>query len=152
MWQATQNIKSRILKLENGPFQRTSHCRYPQQTRKRPREKLLDLKLANQLADVATWIFTRQKADLKSTISYMKLCNWMPEFLTNRPGVTAVMLNTGAPQGSVLGPLLFTLRTHKRGPRRGEMTPGDRWCNSGQVVSFSTETFFFFFFSTVGNV
>uniref|UniRef100_A0A3B1IU70 Reverse transcriptase domain-containing protein n=1 Tax=Astyanax mexicanus TaxID=7994 RepID=A0A3B1IU70_ASTMX len=48
------------------------------------------------------------------------LCNWILDFLTGRPqsvrfgGSTSstITLNTGAPQGSVLSPLLFTLLTH----------------------------------------
>uniref|UniRef100_A0A3B1IGH8 Reverse transcriptase domain-containing protein n=1 Tax=Astyanax mexicanus TaxID=7994 RepID=A0A3B1IGH8_ASTMX len=48
------------------------------------------------------------------------LCNWILDFLTGRPqsvrfgGSTSstITLNTGAPQGSVLSPLVFTLLTH----------------------------------------
>uniref|UniRef100_A0A3B1J4C9 Reverse transcriptase domain-containing protein n=1 Tax=Astyanax mexicanus TaxID=7994 RepID=A0A3B1J4C9_ASTMX len=48
------------------------------------------------------------------------LCNWILDFLMGRPqsvlfgGSTSssITLNTGAPQGSVLSPLLFTLLTH----------------------------------------
>jgi hypothetical protein len=44
------------------------------------------------------------------------LCNWILDFLTGRPQVvrvgnntsTMLILNTGAPQGCVLNPLLFT--------------------------------------------
>ncbi|KAL0161432.1 hypothetical protein M9458_045157, partial [Cirrhinus mrigala] len=48
------------------------------------------------------------------------LCNWLLDFLTGRPQVvrvgrntsSTIILNTGAPQGCVLSPLLFTLLTH----------------------------------------
>ncbi|KAK3539575.1 hypothetical protein QTP70_010270 [Hemibagrus guttatus] len=48
------------------------------------------------------------------------LCNWILDFLTGRPQSvrignstsSATTLNTGAPQGCVLSPLLFTLLTH----------------------------------------
>ena len=48
------------------------------------------------------------------------LCNWILGFLTGRPQVVRVgnnksdtlILNTGAPQGSVLSPLLYSLFTH----------------------------------------
>uniref|UniRef100_A0A3B1K0V6 Reverse transcriptase domain-containing protein n=1 Tax=Astyanax mexicanus TaxID=7994 RepID=A0A3B1K0V6_ASTMX len=48
------------------------------------------------------------------------LCNWLLDFLTGRPQAVRVgsntssitTLNTGAPQGCVLSPLLFTLLTH----------------------------------------
>uniref|UniRef100_A0A9J7YNX0 Reverse transcriptase domain-containing protein n=1 Tax=Cyprinus carpio carpio TaxID=630221 RepID=A0A9J7YNX0_CYPCA len=48
------------------------------------------------------------------------LCNWLLDFLTGRPQAvwvgsntsSTITLNTGAPQGCVLSPLLFTLLTH----------------------------------------
>ncbi|KAL0191337.1 hypothetical protein M9458_014035, partial [Cirrhinus mrigala] len=48
------------------------------------------------------------------------LCNWILDFLTGRPQSvrvgrntsTTITLSTGAPQGCVLSPLLFTLLTH----------------------------------------
>ncbi|KAK3510480.1 hypothetical protein QTP70_009162 [Hemibagrus guttatus] len=48
------------------------------------------------------------------------LCNWILDFLTGRPQSvrignstsSATTMNTGAPQGCVLSPLLFTLLTH----------------------------------------
>ena len=48
------------------------------------------------------------------------LCNWILDFLTGRPQVVRVdsnksamlILNTGAPQGCVFMPLLYSLFTH----------------------------------------
>ena len=48
------------------------------------------------------------------------LCNWVLDFLTGRPQVvkvgnnisTSLTLNTGAPKGCVLSPLLYSLFTH----------------------------------------
>ena len=48
------------------------------------------------------------------------LCNWVLDFLTGRPQVvrvgnnisTPLIHNTGAPQGCVLSPLLYSLFTH----------------------------------------
>ncbi|KAK3518337.1 hypothetical protein QTP86_003647 [Hemibagrus guttatus] len=47
------------------------------------------------------------------------LCNWILDFLTGKPqsvwirnSISTTTLNTGAPQGCVLSPLLFTLLTH----------------------------------------
>ena len=48
------------------------------------------------------------------------LCDWVLGFLTGRPQVvkvgnnisTSLILNTGAPQGCVLSPLLYSLLTH----------------------------------------
>uniref|UniRef100_A0A3P9KN81 Reverse transcriptase domain-containing protein n=1 Tax=Oryzias latipes TaxID=8090 RepID=A0A3P9KN81_ORYLA len=48
------------------------------------------------------------------------ICNWLLDFLSQRPQTVragnntsnTIILNTGAPQGCVLSPLLFTLLTH----------------------------------------
>jgi hypothetical protein len=48
------------------------------------------------------------------------LCNWVLDFLTGLPQVvkvgnitsTLLILNTGAPQGCVLSPLMYSLFTH----------------------------------------
>ena len=48
------------------------------------------------------------------------LCNWVLDFLTNRPQTvkirniisSSITLNTGSPQGCVLSPLLYTLQTY----------------------------------------
>ncbi len=48
------------------------------------------------------------------------LCNWLLDFLTERPQFvrignhtsSVISLSTGSPQGCVLSPLLFTMMTH----------------------------------------
>ena len=60
------------------------------------------------------------------------LCNWILDFLTGRPQVVRVgnnmsatlILNTGAPRGCVLIPLLYSLFTH----------------DSNTVIKFADET------------
>ncbi len=66
------------------------------------------------------------------------LCNWLLDFLTGRPqavrvGIntsSTITLNTGAPQGCVLSPLLFTLLTH-------DCTPSQ---NSNLFIKFADDT------------
>ncbi|KAL2088346.1 hypothetical protein ACEWY4_015245 [Coilia grayii] len=55
------------------------------------------------------------------------LCNWIMDFLTNRPQhvksghnlSTTITLNTGVPQGCVLSPFLYSLFTHDCRPMYG---------------------------------
>ncbi len=66
------------------------------------------------------------------------LCNWLLDFLTGRPQAVRVgintsctiTLNTGAPQGCVLSPLLFTLLTY-------DCTPSH---NSNLFIKFADDT------------
>ncbi len=66
------------------------------------------------------------------------LCNWLLDFLTGRPQAvrvgsntsSTITLNTGAPQGCVLSPLLFTLLTH-------DCTPTH---NSNRFIKFADDT------------
>uniref|UniRef100_A0A672HXF0 Reverse transcriptase domain-containing protein n=1 Tax=Salarias fasciatus TaxID=181472 RepID=A0A672HXF0_SALFA len=66
------------------------------------------------------------------------LCNWLLDFLTGRPQAVRVgsntsgtiILNTGAPQGCVLSPLLFTLLTH-------DCTPSS---SSNLFIKFADDT------------
>ena len=66
------------------------------------------------------------------------LCNWLLDFLTGRPQAVRVgsntsgtiTLNTGAPQGCVLSPLLFTLLTHDCTPKH----------SSNRFVKFADDT------------
>ncbi len=66
------------------------------------------------------------------------LCNWLLDFLTGRPqavrvGIntsSTITLNTGAPQGCVLSPLLFTLLTHVCTPSH----------NSNLFIKFADDT------------
>ncbi len=66
------------------------------------------------------------------------LCNWLLDFLTGRPqavrvGIntsSTITLNTGAHQGCVLSPLLFTLLTH-------DCTPSH---NSNLFIKFADDT------------
>ena len=48
------------------------------------------------------------------------LCNWPPDFPSERSQAVntsrTTVLSTGAPQGCVLSPLLFTLLTHDCAP------------------------------------
>ena len=55
------------------------------------------------------------------------VCNWILDFLTNRPQSvrldhltsSTLTLNTGVPQGCVLSPLLYSLFTHDCTPVHG---------------------------------
>uniref|UniRef100_A0A8C1TE67 Reverse transcriptase domain-containing protein n=1 Tax=Cyprinus carpio TaxID=7962 RepID=A0A8C1TE67_CYPCA len=66
------------------------------------------------------------------------LCNWIMDFLTNRPQhvrsghtcSTAITLNTGLPQGSVLRPFLYSLYTHNCKPVHG----------SNSIIKFTDDT------------
>ncbi len=66
------------------------------------------------------------------------LCNWLLDFLTGRPQAvrvgsntsSTITLNTGAPQGCVLSPLLFTLLTHNCTPSH----------NSNSFIKFADDT------------
>ena len=66
------------------------------------------------------------------------LCNWLLDFLTGRPQAvrvgsntsSTITLNTGAPQGCVLSPLLFTLLTH-------DCTPSS---SSNLFIKFADDT------------
>ena len=66
------------------------------------------------------------------------LCNWLLDFLTGRPQAvrvsgntsSTITLNTGAPQGCVLSPLLFTLLTHDCTPKH----------NTNIFVKFADDT------------
>ncbi len=68
----------------------------------------------------------------------ISLCNWLLDFLTGRSqavqvGIntsSTITLNTGAPQGCVLSPLIFTLLTH-------DCTPS---LNSNLFIKFADDT------------
>ncbi len=63
------------------------------------------------------------------------LCNWLLDFLTGRPQAvrvgsntsSTITLNTGAPQGCVLSPLLFTLLTHDCTPSHNSVVHITEW-------------------------
>ncbi|KAI5618995.1 gastrula zinc finger protein XlCGF28.1-like [Silurus asotus] len=66
------------------------------------------------------------------------LCNWILDFLTGRPQAVQIgnsissttTLSTGAPQGCVLSPLLFTLLTHDCAPTH----------SSNHIIKFADDT------------
>ena len=66
------------------------------------------------------------------------LCNWILDFLTGRSQVVRVgdntsatlILNTGAPQGCVLSPFLYSLFTHDCMARQ----------DSNTIIKFSDDT------------
>ena len=68
----------------------------------------------------------------------ISLCNWILDFLTGLPQVvrvgnntsTTVILNTGAPQGCVLCPLLYSLFTHDCTARH----------DSNTIIKFADDT------------
>jgi gmma-aminobutyric acid receptor subunit gamma/cGMP-dependent protein kinase 2 len=65
-------------------------------------------------------IIVPSKLITKLRILGLNTCNWILDFLTGRPQVVRVgrktsatlIFNTGAPQGCVLSPLLYSLFTH----------------------------------------
>ena len=67
-----------------------------------------------------TIVPTKLITKLKTLEQNTSLCNWILDFLTGRPKVVrlgnntsaTLILNTGAPQGGVLSPLLYSLFTH----------------------------------------
>ncbi len=64
---------------------------------------------------------------------YNSLCNWILDFQTGRPQSVRVgrnTLSTGAPQGYVLSPLLFTLLTHDCTAK----------FNSNHIIKFADDT------------
>ncbi|KAL7861169.1 hypothetical protein AOLI_G00175180, partial [Acnodon oligacanthus] len=66
------------------------------------------------------------------------LCNWVLDFLTERPQLVRIgnntssttTLSTGVPQGFVLSPLLFTLLTHDCTAK----------CSSNHIIKFADDT------------
>ena len=69
---------------------------------------------------------------------HQSLCNWILDFQTGRPQVIRVgnntsamlILNTRAPQGCVLSPLLYSLFTHDCTARH----------NSNTIIKFAVDT------------
>ncbi len=96
------------------------------------------------------------------------LCNWLLDFLTGRPQAvrvgsntsSTITLNTGAPQGCVLSPLLFTLLTHDCTPShnsnlfikfaddKGDHVTHRQWCR----LSFSLRSLCHIFYDPVSKI
>ncbi|KAJ8336082.1 hypothetical protein SKAU_G00394250 [Synaphobranchus kaupii] len=91
---------------------------HPQKTPPPPHDQALCLSAASVKRTLST-INTR-KATVDQLGLNTSLCNWLLDFLSERPQAvrvgnntsSSITLSTGAPQGCVLSPLLFTLLTH----------------------------------------
>ncbi|KAF7668955.1 hypothetical protein LDENG_00267500 [Lucifuga dentata] len=59
-----------------------------------------------------TIIPSRMETKLLSLGVNQHMCNWIKNFLTNHSQMVRMTINTGAPQGCVLSPLLFSLYTY----------------------------------------
>ena len=75
--------------------------------------------------------------NLKTLELNTSLCNWILDFLTGHPQVVkggnksaTLILNTGAPQGCVLSPLLYSLFTHDFTARH----------DSNTIIKFADDT------------
>jgi hypothetical protein len=75
------------------------------------------------------------------------ICNWILDFLTDRPQVVRIgnntsamlILNTGTPQGCVLNPLLYSLFTHDCMARHNTNTI-NKFAEDSTVVGDNDET------------
>ncbi len=131
MWQVTQNITG----YRSAPImcESTFACRVIRST-----ENAI---LTTVTSECCLLILAQHNhsAGILSTLGLSTtLCNWILDFLTNRPQTVridghtfcALVLNTRAPQGCVLSPLLFTLYTNDCNPQHGE----------NSVVKFAKDT------------